>query len=399
MKRIISTVLICVLLMTGILPQTAVALSPASTSSLDPITGLNPDIQQANIDFPELNNPVFLEYVENNVYDDLINQLDSDLYFVENVKAMYISQEYLDEVAYNSQANIYFGYTLAELESNFQGEKYIFTLGEDGQTIVEKFTEYDDSYEKVVRNVVTGTGVILVCVTISALTAVSAPAVSLIFAASAKTGTTIALSAGVFSSASTALIKGIETNDIRQTVKSALLSGSESFKWGAISGVLLGGYGKALALRGATCNGITMNEAAKIQKESKLPLDFIKNFHSVDEYNVYKKANLEIIKLNGKWAYVQKIDWTYKDASGRTNAERVQAGFSPLDPSGKPYELHHIGQRADSPLAILTNEQHRSNAGVLNKFKGAGEGKNVAENIWKSQRNDFYKAFYNKTIM
>lgn len=59
-----------------------------------------------------------------------MSDLDSSDYFVENVQAVYISQEYLDELAFNSQENVYFGYTLSELNAQFQGEKYIFTLGE-----------------------------------------------------------------------------------------------------------------------------------------------------------------------------------------------------------------------------------------------------------------------------
>lgn len=49
------------------------------------------------------------------------------------------------------------------------------------------------------KNVAIGTGVILVCVTVSAVTAgAGAPAISLIFAASAKTGTIMALSSAGF---------------------------------------------------------------------------------------------------------------------------------------------------------------------------------------------------------
>ena len=44
-------------------------------------------------------------------------------------------KEYLDELAFNSQENVYFGYTLSELNAQFQGEKYIFTLGENNETV------------------------------------------------------------------------------------------------------------------------------------------------------------------------------------------------------------------------------------------------------------------------
>jgi len=47
------------------------------------------------------------------------------------------------------------------------------------------------------------------------------------------------------------------------------------------------------------------------------------------------------------------------DAMGRTNKERMESGLAPLTNEGKPIELHHIGQKADSPLAELTMEEHR----------------------------------------
>ena len=42
-------------------------------------------------------------------------------------------------------------------------------------------------------------------------------------------------------------------------------------------------------------------------------------------------------------------------------------GHAPLDPEGRPYELHHIGQTQDSPFAELTMPEHRGpgNYGVL----------------------------------
>ena len=138
-------------------------------------------------DFRGLNDPALLPFIENTLYAQLVGTLNSEDYFVENVSAVYISQEYLDELAYNSQANVFFGFTLAELEAQFQGEKYIFTLGDDGKTAVEPWTDYVDPYEQVIGNVAVGTGVILVCVTVSAVTG-GAPACSMIFAVAAKTG-------------------------------------------------------------------------------------------------------------------------------------------------------------------------------------------------------------------
>ena len=138
-------------------------------------------------EFRRMGDAALLPYLENSLYEQLVSDLDSSDYFVENVQAVYISQEYLDELAFNSQENVYFGYTLSELNAQFQGEKYIFTLGENNETVVVPWTDYDDAYDRVIRNVAIGTGVILVCVTVSVVSAgVGAPAVSMIFAMAAK---------------------------------------------------------------------------------------------------------------------------------------------------------------------------------------------------------------------
>ncbi len=35
-------------------------------------------------------------------------------------------------------------------------------------------------------------------------------------------------------------------------------------------------------------------------------------------------------------------------------------GLAPIDKDRMSYELHHVGQKADSPLAILSKNEHRS---------------------------------------
>lgn len=46
-----------------------------------------------------------------------------------------------------------------------------------------------------------------------------------------------------------------------------------------------------------------------------------------------------------------------KDTGIISNAESI-TNFEESN-MGHPYELHHIGQKNDSPLAILTQEEHR----------------------------------------
>ena len=81
---------------------------------------------------------------------------------------------------------------------------------------------------------------------------------------------------------------------------------------------------------------------------------------SIEEYQVYKEANLIEVSVGEKACLVrQEIDMNRKDGFGRTNKERMEQGLAPLTNEGRPYELHHIGQHQDSPLAELTMQEHR----------------------------------------
>lgn len=84
----------------------------------------------------------------------------------------------------------------------------------------------------------------------------------------------------------------------------------------------------------------------------------------LEEIAVYsEQANLKLVTINGKEALIREIDLEFKTKyQGKmiTNLERMQKGKPPIDPvTGKAYELHHIGQSVDSPLAILTRTEHR----------------------------------------
>ena len=359
MKRILAVLLSCAMVLTGCtvksndktsseqvevstiienttLPEEIVAsideqLTTAQIEQIDTVSQITYDTNSEeyinSLGFSSLNDPDLMRYVEDTVYSDLVNQLNSDDYFVENVEAIYISKEYLDELAYNSQENIYFGYKLSELDEAFQGQKYIFTLGDNGQTDVQPFEEYDDTFDKVIRNVAIGTGVILLCVTVSVVTGgLGAPAASMIFAASAKSATVFALSSGVISGVSAGVVEGMQTHDFDKAVKAASLKGSEGFMWGAISGAVIGGVSEGTSLYGAAKQTeFTMNQYAQIQHETGYPLDVIKEFHSMDEYQVFRDANLKSTMVGNKSALIKNdIDLTRIDSKGRTNLQRME---------------------------------------------------------------------------
>ena len=399
MKRTIALILSIVMLLTGCSqaqPQKSAddQTEPPTVSTKDDAINAELIVKETEPQFTALDDEQLLVHVEDLVYREAVAAFDSEEYFIENVSAAYISKEYFDEVAFNSQSNIYFGYTLAELDKIFQDTKYIFTLSESGMTTVQELQEIEDvSTETMLKNVAIGTGVILVCVTVSVVSAgVGAPAVSMIFAASATTAKTFAISSAVFGGISAGVVRGIETGDFNEARESAAMGATEGFKWGAISGAIVGGATQGYSLYGAAKQtNFTMNQYAQIQQETGYPLDVIKQFHTMDEYQAFRNANLKPVVVGNKTALIKTdIDLTRVDAKGRTNLERMRQGLAPQDSNGISYELHHVGQKKDGTLAIMSQVEHDNPAihGFLQKTEAHAVGTN-----WDAERQAFWKAF------
>ena len=404
MKRILCGIMCVVLLLTGCAPKESIGSKSDSTplataaeskpeySAFKPIHSLE-ELQPkyaVTPAFSGLNDEELLSYMEDDIYYRLLSEIDTDQYYIQTVDAIYVSREYLEETAYNSQANIFFGYTLAELDSFFADTKYVFTVGEDGQTTVVPIESIADEgfTDQVLLNLAIGTGVILVCVVICvASEGAGAPAAAAIFAASAKTGAIAALSGGLIAGVTSGAVKAYQTGDIKEALKAAAVSGSEGYKWGAITGALAGGASEAIALHGATVNGLTMNEAALIQKQSHYPLEVISKFHSVEEYQVFSTANLQPFSINGKTALIRTdINPFQADEFGVTNLDKMLKGRAPISSTGETFELHHVGQSNDGILAILTTSEHDNAA--LHGFKMISEIDRVA---FSKTRSEFWK--------
>lgn len=89
-------------------------------------------------------------------------------------------------------------------------------------------------------------------------------------------------------------------------------------------------------------------------------LETIGYIDSMEEYTVYKEAELEQKQVGDKIGLIRNdIDFEQKDEFGRTNVQRIEANLSPINKQGETVELHHVGQKPDSPLAELSREEHR----------------------------------------
>lgn len=247
-KRVLACALSVVLALSGCGTQPAGSANQATDGQDNETEPVDDEESQESLDFDGLGDERLHQYLQDGVYAQLEDQL-GDEYEVESVQAIYVSKEYLDELSYNSQENIYFGYSLSELEQRFQGTKYVFSLGEDGQTTVHEFSQTtDDTFAEVTRNVAIGGGVILICATVSVATAGVAPLVSVVFAVSADTAVQVALSNAFIGGTAATVVTGIETGNLQEALEQGALKASEGFKWGAISGAITGGLSEAGSL-------------------------------------------------------------------------------------------------------------------------------------------------------
>lgn len=145
--------------------------------------------------------------------------------------------------------------------------------------------------------------------------------------------------------------------------------------------------------RGKIEGGLSAAEKAEIRKaRPDFPNKVIDAINSFKEYKIYDNAGLVNAEINGKPCLINKnIDYDQKDAWGQTNRERMEKGLAPLDKNGRPFELHHVGQKESSPLAELTFEEHRCNGNDIilhDKNKQTevhGEG-----NTWDRERRDHW---------
>lgn len=225
-------------------------------------------------EYSSLTDPELVDGLEKGVYDSLISELDSDEFLVEEVEVAYVSQEYIDELSYNSLDNVFFGYSLEDVMNHFGDTPYVFA-SEDGQTIVKEFEGYDDTWEQVALNVAQGTGVIVILATVSVVApAAGAPAaVTAIFTFATKGAVIGAAIEAPVSGAIAGISTALETGDADEAISSAALAASEGYRSGAIVGAATGALTEAAWLRGASASGLTMSEAATVQMESGYPLD------------------------------------------------------------------------------------------------------------------------------
>lgn len=106
--------------------------------------------------------------------------------------------------------------------------------------------------------------------------------------------------------------------------------------------------------------GLNDEEKEKLRELTGWSDEILDAIDSWEEAEIYMKAGLKEVEINGKKCLIRDdIDLDQEDEDGITNRERMERGRPPITNDGEEIELHHIGQKQNSPLAELTMEQHR----------------------------------------
>ena len=107
---------------------------------------------------------------------------------------------------------------------------------------------------------------------------------------------------------------------------------------------------------------IKPRERLQIMKETGWPRQIVNHIDSFRQYTeVYKPAGLHFGVVDGRPCLLKNhINLDYVNPkTGETNREIMAKGKAPFDEkTGQKIQLHHMGQRFDSPLAELTPEEH-----------------------------------------
>lgn len=137
--------------------------------------------------------------------------------------------------------------------------------------------------------------------------------------------------------------------------------------------------------------GLTEEEKSVISEETGWSDEIIDAITSMEEYEIYKTAGLQEAEIGGRKCLIRPdIDMDQKDSMGRTNKQRMEEGLAPLTKDGKVVELHHIGQKPDSPLAELTMEEHRGrgNDTILHDKTKDSE---IDRNKFNGEKEEYWK--------
>ncbi|MBQ0052992.1 MAG: HNH/ENDO VII family nuclease [Bacteroidales bacterium] len=159
----------------------------------------------------------------------------------------------------------------------------------------------------------------------------------------------------------------------------------------------------------SNCTELTIENRKLLQEETGWSDEIVNAIKTSEEADIYKAAGLK--DVNGNLERTD-IDWDAKIPqdridrmrslfgdevadkwSNKTNLDLIKEGKAPYGPDGERINLHHIGQKPDSPLAELTNTEHKSNDGILHDKTKVSE---IERPVFRKEREIYWQNRYNE---
>ena len=190
-------------------------------------------------DNQKISDASFVQNLQDDVYKLIVDDLDesgnSKDYEVQEVKAVYLSKEYIEQHSFNSKETKFFGSTLGELEARFGDQKYVFDIDENGKTVCHAVDDFDDTFDQVTKVALVGTGVILISVTIVCVTG-GAPVTALVACTGPTAGAITANQAHIALMAASTAVAIFDNGDVGEAAKDIAFDTGSDFIMQAIGG-------------------------------------------------------------------------------------------------------------------------------------------------------------------
>lgn len=336
-KKIFHFLLICIVLLPSLL-----ACSSANNQNQENSKTKYTNTRINNVEEVDKSNLSYLvsESLENSKYPVL----------VEDIAIQTMSQEYYEELEFNSQENIYFGHNESQLLQMFDTAKYSFTVNSNGKTIVGLDSDLfkEDYLTKAMKNVVIGSGVIIVCASVSVVLSGGATTPMAIMIVAGQLTTEAALASAI-SGVVTAGISKFNGESNEEILENTITSASEGFKYAA----LFSGATKVLTSTGKYIST-----------------------------NIYPKANSfltqkQAIKEGGTYREL------FSKFKGNLKDNKLQIHHVPANASSS----ETVMSRLDGPSILMTEKDHALTASYGNSLSAqsyrAKQAKYIEEGNWK----------------
>ena len=211
---------------------------PAQSSTTDEEPAAQ-ETAQTTEDNRKISDAGFVENLQDSVYNLIVDDLDesgnTQQVEVKEVKAVYLSKEYIEQYSFNSKETKFFGSTLGELEAKFGDQKYVFDIDENGKTVCHAVDDFDDTFDQVTKVALVGTGVILISVTIVCVTG-GAPVTALVACTGSSAGAITANQAHIALMAASAAVAIFDDGDVGNAAKDIAFDTGSDFIMQAIGG-------------------------------------------------------------------------------------------------------------------------------------------------------------------